>query len=165
MNVRTIGFALAVVLLTGFVLLSQPGRWYIGMYFGGRDYNYITGLRDQLQKDPTNRELLDKIIARTKHADQFCRGNAIGVLYQLSYYGSPTGKQIHDAALPVFVRALDEQDQSIKRAGLNGLDALGPYAVSAIPNVERKLSDPDPIIQQEAREVLQKLEKYRSEQR
>jgi len=149
--------------LVGVALFSRPGQWYVGLYLGQRDYNYITDLRDRFEENPTNLVLLDKIIARTKNVNSLSRVNAIGVLSQLSFFNSPTGKQIHATVLPIFVRALYEKDQSSKRVVLEGLENLGPYALSAIPDIKKKLNDSDPIIQQEAQRTLAELGKYQNQ--
>ena len=152
----------ASLLLLGAVLLSPAARWNFGLYLGQRDYDDITNLRDRFEQNPTNLALLDKIVARTKHPNPFSRGNAIGVLSQLSFYNSPTGKQIHTTVLPIFVRALDEEDQDIQRTALEGLENLGPYAIPAIPDIKKKLNGPDLIIQQEAQKVLVTSENYQN---
>ena len=156
--------ALAAAFALILALLSPAGRWDFGLWLGQRDYDYITGLRDQLRREPTNRVVLAEILARTQSPNSFSRGNAIGVLTQLSYYNTATGRQIHAQTLPIFEQALDERGdwsdtQPIKRAALEGLENLGPYAASAIPRIRQMLSDPDPIIRQDAKEALDRLEK------
>jgi hypothetical protein len=144
----------------GTLLVSPAARLYLGFYLGERDYEYITSLRDKLERDPTNGVLLDKIVARTKVSESLSRANAIGVLEQLSFFNSVTGKQIHSRVLPIFVQALNDEDQSTKRAALEGIENLGPYAVQAIPDVKKKLNDNDPIIREEAQTALATLQKY-----
>ena len=143
-------------------LLSPAARWNFGLWLGQRDYNYITGLRDKLQKEPTNSVVLNKIIARTKVQSSLSRVNALAVLTQLSFYNTPTGKQIHDQALPIFVSALNDEDLAFKRVGFEGLENLGPYAVSAIPEIKKKLNDSAPTIQQEAQKALDELQKFQT---
>jgi hypothetical protein len=157
----SVSVVMVVVCLVIGVLVSSPSfGWNLGLYRGKRDLDYLIDLRDKLERDPTNQALLEKIIAQTQPSNSGSRGNAIAVLSQLSFYDSATGKQIHRAVLPIFVQALNDRVQANKRAALDGLGVLGPYAVSAIPAVKKKLQDPDPIIQQEAGKTLEKLQGY-----
>lgn len=106
----------------------------LGLHLGQRDYNYITELRDRVEADTSDREALSEIIERTKHRNSLTRTNAVAVIAQLSHHRS-TGKQLHDDVYEVLVFSLDDKEQSVVRCALQGLENLGPYASTAIPQI------------------------------
>jgi|HubBroStandDraft_2_1064218.scaffolds.fasta_scaffold179597_2 hypothetical protein len=158
-----------VMLCIVVLLFSEQGHWDISYLLSEHWEHHIARLQNDLERNPTNQVVLDKVIKYTESPNPFKRCDAIGVLCDLSYHRKPSAKLIHAQVLPVFVRALDYDAhgnwldaQPIRRAGLEGLENLGPYAVSAIPDVKRKLSDPDPVIQYDAQETLDELEKFQT---
>ena len=151
-----------ISLTVAFLLLVGVGLLLVNYYLdpfvdGERDYSEIVSLRDRFAANPSNRSPLNTIIKRTNSWSELTRANAVAVLGQLAR-DPKLRPEIADSILPVFVGVLRDSKQSVRRGGVEGLEALGPLASSTLPMLRALHTDGDWLIRQEADDAIRRIE-------
>jgi hypothetical protein len=124
---------------------------------GERDYQEVISLRDAFEANPSDRSPVDALIGRTSSRNELTRGNAVAVLGQLTLDRKLRPKIIQ-STLPIFIRALNDRDQSVRHSAIDALSGLGQSASSALPALKTLLTDGDSFIQEIAQDAIRDIQ-------
>ena len=153
---RAFIFASCAVVLLALALTAL--RFFGPLYWGRNDVATADELQKQWLQDKTNPRPLHDLARRAQSSVLLTKVNALATFRVLAEReGNNVSTNFLVVALPTLIGALNHSDQSVLRAALFGLEALGGNAAPAQMAVRNLFKSPDRFVREAATNCLRNI--------
>ncbi len=153
---RAVIIAGGAVVLLGLALMAL--RFFGPLYRGRNDVASVDALQKQWLRDKTNLGPLHDLARRAQSSVLLTKINALATFRVLAEReGNNVSTNFLAVALPTLTGALNHSDQSVLRAALFGLEALGGNAAPGQTAVRNLFKSPDRFVREAATNCLSSI--------